>query len=40
MTKSGINLIKLISSPNQQVNHELAEQAIVVPTIKVKKKAT
>lgn len=33
--KRGINLIKLISSPSQQVNHELAEQATTVPTTKV-----
>lgn len=35
--KRGINLIRLISSPSQQVNHELAEQATTVPEIRVKK---
>jgi hypothetical protein len=40
MIKRGIKLIKLISSPIQQVNHELAEQAITVPAISVVKKAT
>jgi hypothetical protein len=38
--KSGISLIKLISRPNQQVNQELAEQAIVVPITRVTKKDT
>jgi hypothetical protein len=35
----GISLIRLISNPNQQVNHELAEQATMVPNIKNEKKA-
>jgi len=39
-TNKGISLIKLISKPSQQVNHELAEQAIVVPITKVNKKDT
>ena len=34
----GINLIKLISSPSQQVNQELAETAITVPSTKKIKK--
>lgn len=32
----GIILIKLISNPNHLVNQELADTAIVVPTIKIK----
>lgn len=30
----GIILIKLISSPSQAINQELAEKAIIVPTTK------
>jgi len=32
----GINLIKLISSPSQHINHELADTAIIVPLIRKK----
>ena len=39
-TSRGTSLIKLISRPSQQVNHELAEQATTVPVIRVKKKAS
>lgn len=35
LIRRGISLIKLISSPSQQTNQELAEQAIKVPNIKV-----
>jgi hypothetical protein len=37
--RRGISLIKLISSPSQQVNHELAEHATTVPVTKVVKNA-
>jgi len=33
ITNRGISLIKLISKPSQQVNHEPEEQAIIVPAI-------
>jgi len=34
MTIRGISIIKLISKPNQDKNHELEEQAKIVPSIK------
>jgi len=34
MTIRGINIIKLISKPSQDKNHELEEQARIVPSIK------
>lgn len=37
VTRRGIRLIKLISNPNQAVNHEEEEQAINVPKNKVVK---